>query len=261
MNTLEMFSLKGKVAIVTGGCGHLGQAMAESLSDAGATVYVAGTSFEKYQKIYGLDNPIKFVPVDIMESESIKDAFMKVIAQEGYIDILVNNAAHVEGGGKLPEDITDAEWLGCQEGVMGSVFKCIREVIPYMSTHGGAIINIASMYGVVSPNLSMYDDVCAPYLNPVDYGAGKAGVVQMTKYFGSYLINRGIRVNCISPGTFPSPKVQENKEFVRRLSEKNPAKRIGVPEDLKGTVLYLASDASRYVVGQNIQVDGGWTIW
>ncbi len=261
MNTLDLFFLKGKTAIVTGGCGWLGQAMAESLSDAGATVYVAGTSFEKYKSIYGFDNPIKFVPIDIMSSESIKEAFQKVITQEGHIDILVNNAAHVEGGGKLPEDITDEEWSGCQEGVMGSVFKCIREIIPYMSANGGTIINIASMYGIVSPNLSMYHDVCAPFLNPVDYGVGKAGVVQMTKYFGAYLIKRGIRVNAIAPGTFPSPKVQENKEFVRRLSEKTPARRIGVPADMKGTVLYLASDASRYVVGQTIQVDGGWTIW
>lgn len=261
MNTLDLFSLNGKTAIVTGGCGWLGQAMVESLSDAGATVYVAGTSFEKYKSIYGYDNPIKFVAIDIMSSESIKEAFQSVTTQEGHIDILVNNAAHIEGAGKLPEDITDEEWSGCQEGVMGSVFKCIREIIPFMSVNGGSIINIASMYGIVSPSLSMYDDVCAPFLNPVDYGAGKAGVVQMTKYFGAYLINRGIRVNAIAPGTFPSPKVQENKEFVRRLSEKNPAQRIGVPADMKGTVLYLASDASRYVVGQTIQVDGGWTIW
>ena len=261
MNTFELFSLKGKVAIVTGGCGWLGQAMAESLSDAGATVYVAGTNLDKYQRIYGFDNPIKFVPVDIMNSENIRKAYHTVNEQEGHIDVLVNNAAHVEGGGKLPEEISDDEWLGCEEGVMGSVFKCIREIIPFMSANGGSIINIASMYGIVSPNLSMYDDVCSPYLNPVDYGAGKAGVVQMTKYFGAYLIKRGIRVNGIAPGTFPSPKVQENKEFVRRLSEKNPAGRIGVPADLKGTVLYLASDASQYVVGQTIQVDGGWTIW
>ena len=100
------------------------------------------------------------------------------------------------------------------EGVAGSVFKCIREVIPYMEKTGGSIVNIASMYGVVSPNLSMYNDVCAPFLNPVAYGAGKAAVVQLTKYFGAYLVNKGIRVNCVSPGTFPSPKVQENEVLV-----------------------------------------------
>lgn len=261
MNALQLFSLEGKVAIVTGGCGHLGKAMATSLLEAGAVVYAAGTSLVKYQSVYGKNNAIRFVLIDIMDSVSIKSTFANVMAQDGHIDILVNNAAHVEGGGKLPEDITDAEWDGCQEGVMGSVFKCIREIIPYMEETGGTIINIASMYGIVSPNLSMYEDVCSPYLNPVDYGAGKAGVIQMTKYFGAYLAGKGIRVNCISPGTFPSPQIQENKEFVRRLSEKNPAKRIGVPEDIKGTVLYLSSDASKYVVGQNIQVDGGWTIW
>ena len=261
MKVLESFSLDGKIAIVTGGYGYLGKAFSEALCEAGARVYVAARDKDKFSKAFEDNDNIVFLDFDISSTESIKNGFKKVFDKEGHIDILVNNAAHVEGGGKLPEDITDAEWQGCQEGVMGSVFKCIREVIPYMSTNGGAIINIASMYGVVSPDLSMYDDVCTPYLNPVDYGAGKAGVVQMTKYFGAYLIKRGIRVNCISPGTFPSPKVQENKEFVRRLSEKNPAKRIGVPDDLKGTVLYLASDASRYVIGQNIQGDGGWTIW
>lgn len=261
MNTLELFSLKGKVAIVTGGCGWLGQALTESLFDAGATVYVAGTSLEKYQKIYGYDNPIKFVGIDIFDSESIKDAFSHVMEQEGHIDILINNAARGSSGGKRPEDISDEMWAKTQEGIMGSVFKCVREIIPFMGEKGGSIVNIASMYGIVSPNLTMYEDVCAPFLNPIDYGAGKAAVVQMTKYFGAYLIKRGIRVNAISPGTFPSANVQDNKEFVRRLSEKNPAGRIGVPADMKGTVLYLASDASRYVVGQTIQVDGGWTIW
>ena len=261
MNTLNLFSLKGKVAIVTGGCGWLGHAMAESLFDAGATVYVAGTNVEKFERVYGQETQFKFVSINIMDSESIRVAFQEINDKEGHIDVLVNNAAHVEGGGKIPEDITDAEWAGCQEGVMGSVFKCIREIIPFMSKTGGSIVNIASMYGIVSPDLSLYDDVCSPYLNPVDYGAGKAGIVQMTKYFGAYLIKRRIRVNAIAPGTFPSPKVQENQEFVRRLSEKNPAKRIGTPADMKGTVLYLASDASNYVVGQTIQVDGGWTIW
>ena len=261
MNTLDLFSLKGKVAVVTGGCGHLGKAMVEALYDAGAKVYVAGTSLDKYHDRYGLNNPCKFVPIDILSSESIRKAFKTVAEESGCIDILINDAAYACSGGKWPEEINDEMWQGTMEGVVGSVFKCIREVLPYMERRGGSIVNIASMYGVISPNLSMYDDVCAPFLNPIDYGAGKASVVQMTKYLGAYLIKKNINVNCISPGTFPSPEVQKNTEFVRRLSEKNPAHRIGVPDDMKGAVLFLASEASRYVVGQNISVDGGWTIW
>ena len=261
MNALELFSLKGKVAIVTGGCGWLGHAMVDVLTESGAKVYVAGTSLEKFHKVYGEETTMVFLPINILETKSIKSVFEAVYQKEGHLDILVNDAASITCGGKRPEDIDDDMWQSTMEGVAGSVFKCIREVTPYMEKTGGSIVNIASMYGVVSPNLSMYEDVCSPYLNPVAYGAGKAAVVQMTKYFGAYLIGKGIRVNSISPGTFPSFKVQENKEFVRRLSEKNPANRIGVPEDIKGTVLYLCSDASRYVIGQNIMVDGGWTIW
>lgn len=261
MNVLESFRLNGKVAIVTGGCGWLGHAMVDALSEAGAKVYVAGTSEGKFHRVYGAESAFAFLPIDILDSHSIKTAFEIVNDKEGRIDILVNDAASISCGGKKPEEIDDAMWQSTMEGVAGSVFKCIREVVPYMEKTGGTIVNIASMYGVVSPNLSMYEGVCAPYLNPVAYGAGKAAVVQMTKYFGTYLVGKGIRVNSISPGTFPSSKVQENKEFVRRLSEKNPANRIGLPDDIKGTVLYLCSDASRYVIGQNIMVDGGWTIW
>lgn len=261
MNVLESFKLNGKVAIVTGGCGWLGHAMVDALSEAGARVYVAGTSEDKFYRVYGAESAFTFLPIDILDSHSIKTAFEIVNKKEGRIDILVNDAASISCGGKKPEEIDDTMWQSTMEGVAGSVFKCIREVVPYMEKTGGTILNIASMYGVVSPDLSMYDDVCAPYLNPVAYGAGKAAVVQMTKYFGAYLVGKGIRVNSISPGTFPSSKVQENKEFVRRLSKKNPANRVGLPEDIKGTVLYLCSDASRYVIGQNIMVDGGWTLW
>ena len=260
MNVIELFRLDGKVAIVTGGCGHLGHAMVDALFEAGAKVYVAGTSIDKFHQVYGEAPLLSFVPINILETESIKSAFESVGKKEGHIDILVNDAAKGFSGGKRAECISDEMWNGTMEGVAGSVFKCIREVVPYMK-NGGAILNIASMYGVVSPNMSMYEDVCSPFLNPVDYGASKAAVVQMTKYFGAYYAAKGIRVNCISPGTFPSPKVQQNKEFVRRLSQKNPAYRIGVPEDIKGATLFLVSDASRYVIGQNIMVDGGWTIW
>ena len=260
MNTLELFSLKGKTAIVTGGCGHLGHAMVAALADAGASVWVAGTNHDKFLRVFGSDTTLRFVKIDIMDSTSIREAFPKVAAEAGQIDVLINNAAQYAGIGKKSEDLSDDDWVRCIEGIAGSTYKCIREVLPFMKA-GGSIVNIASMYGIVSPYLAVYEPPCEASLIPVNYSAGKASVIQMTRYFGTYLIDRKIRVNSISPGPFPSPKVQENKVFADRLREKNPSHRLGDPEDLKGAVLFLASDASKYVVGQNIQVDGGWTIW
>lgn len=260
MNTLELFSLKGKTALITGGCGHLGKAMTEALNDAGAVVYVAGTSREKFERVFGSDTSLRFVKIDIMNSASIREAFTEVANTADSIDVLINNAAQYAGIGKKSEDLTDDDWARCIDGIAGSVYKCIREVLPFMKK-GGSIVNIASMYGIVSPYLAVYEPPCEASLIPVNYSAAKASVIQTTRYFGTYLIERGIRVNSISPGPFPSPKVQENNVFADRLRDKNPSHRLGDPEDLKGAVLFLASDASRYVVGQNIQVDGGWTIW
>jgi gluconate 5-dehydrogenase len=261
MNILDLFSLKNKIAIVTGGYGHLGKSMAEGLCEAGATVIIAGRSEEKFSCRFRESENYFFIQTDISDTASIRECFAAVKQKFGCIDVLVNNAVYSNSGGKKPEDITDEEWTVCANGVSGSVFRCIREVIPYMREHGGSIINVSSMYGVVSPDFALYEGECSSFLNPVNYGAEKAGVIQMTRYFATYLIKDKIKVNCISPGTFPSPKVQENREFTSRLSKKNPANRIGKPEDLKGVVVFLASGASDYIVGQNIIVDGGWTIW
>lgn len=261
MNVKDMFSLEGKVAIVTGGAGHIGEALSESLNEAGATVVVLGIHKEKFEKKFKNRKGFHFIEGDICNTESIQNCYKYVYSNFNRIDILINSAVTLKGGGCLPEQINDEMWAISADGVLGSVFRCIREVIPYMEKSGGSIVNISSMYGVVSPDLSLYDDVCRPYLNPINYGALKAGVIQLTKYFGAYLIAKGINVNAITPGTFPSDKVCENEEFIRRLSKKNPSNRVGTPDDLKGIVLFLSSQASKYVVGQNIIVDGGWTIW
>lgn len=261
MNVLDLLSLKGKVAIVTGGYSNLGHAMTEALAEAGARVYVFGRNEQSFSARHFDAARVSFVKGDIVDTASIKACYEKIFAAEGHIDILVNNATDVDGGGCVPEKISDEMWQNTADGVLKGTFACIREIIPYMEKRGGKIINIASMYGVVSPDLRMYEGECNAYLNPVHYGAMKAGVIQMTRYFGVYLIGKSINVNSITPGTYPSPEIQKNKEFVRRLSDKNPAHRIGQPDDLKGAVLLLASSASDYIVGQNIIVDGGWTIW
>jgi gluconate 5-dehydrogenase len=114
------------------------------------------------------------------------------------------------------------------------------------------------MYGMVAPDFTVYEDF-PNFLNPPHYGAAKAGVIQMTKYFASYLAQYGILVNAVSPGAFPSKGVQEHTGFIAALNKKNPLKRIGQPDELKGVFVFLASNASTYVTGQNIAVDGGWT--
>jgi gluconate 5-dehydrogenase len=159
MNTLELFSLKGKTALITGGCGHLGKAMTEALNDAGAVVYVAGTSREKFERVFGSDTSLRFVKIDIMNSASIREAFTEVANTADSIDVLINNAAQYAGIGKKSEDLTDDDWARCIDGIAGSVYKCIREVLPFMKK-GGSIVNIASMYGIVSPYLAVYEPPC-----------------------------------------------------------------------------------------------------
>ncbi len=260
MNVLESFSLKNRIAIVTGGYGYLGKAFVQSLHEAGAKVIVAGRDEQKFELAFPDTADIYFYPLDISNTESIKKCFTDVNNIYGNIDILVNNAVYLSG--QFPEEVSDKDLAYSFDGIIGSVYKCIREIIPYMREQkSGNIVNIASMYGVVVPDFKVYDDDCKSNFNPPQYGAAKAGVIQLTKFFAEYLIGDNIRVNAISPGPFPSSSVQKNEEFVSRLAGKNPSRCIGKPEDLKGALLFLASDASKYVVGQNIQVDGGWTIW
>lgn len=128
-----------------------------------------------------------------------------------------------------------------------------------MKKKKGVILNIASMYGHVAPDYRIYPDL--RYTNPPSYGAAKAGVIQLTKYMASFLSPYGIRVNALSPGPFPHPETQTNRRFLEQLQNRNPMRRIGVPEDLKGAVALLCSDAGSYMTGQNLCVDGGWTIW
>lgn len=260
--TLKKFTLTKKIAVVTGGYGHLGVAFCQALIDAGAFVIAAGRSESKFYEGFKKSNlrNLTFFEMDVSDTNSIKNCFQQIKEKYSKIDILVNNAAFSMG--QYPEKITDSDLMISFEGTFASVYKTIREIIPIMKEQkSGNIINISSMYGVVVPDFKLYEGECSSFFNSPQYGALKAGVIHLSKYFAEYLIPFNIRVNCISPGTFPSKEVQKNELFINRLMEKNPCNRIGVPDDLKGTVIFLASDASKYIIGQNIQVDGGWTIW
>lgn len=255
------FNLKNKVILVTGGYGYLGKAITESLVFHEATVYVLGRDKNKFlgafQDSEYLNKTLFFEFCDVAHTESIKESFKKIADDNDKIDVLVNNAVYSQG--QSPEQMTDEEWEKGIEGALSSVFKCIREIIPYYKTNSsGKIINVSSMYGLVAPQFEVYEDFPA-FLNPPHYGAAKAGIIQLTKYYASYLGQLGIQVNAVTPGPFPSAKVQESKGFIGQLSDKTCLKRIGKPEDLAGAFVFLASKASDFITGQNIIVDGGWT--
>ena len=260
---MEVFSLKGRVAVVTGGAGYLGVAMSEALAEAGASVFVASRDEHKCKRLaeelaarFGVS--AAGASLDVRSPEHIGRCFSRAESEMGRIDILVNNASFSPRNGI--ETISEEQWLEGIDGTVNGVFRCTQRVLPYMERQGaGAIINISSMYGVVSPDPRIYGD--SGLDNPPNYGAGKAAIIQFTRYAACHLASKHIRVNAVSPGPFPNLRVQTNRWFVENLERKVPLGRIGNPTDLKGVVVFLASDASSYITGQNIVVDGGWTVW
>lgn len=263
MSINDLFSLKGKNALITGGAGHLGAAISEGLAEAGANLFIVSKNQKKCQRLADLLNQrfqlnCQGLYMDVSDSDSIAECFAEIHKSGKTIDILVNNA-YFGSGGTL-ETMKDADWYSGMEGTINNVYKCTRSVLPYMvSQKSGVILNVASMYGVVSPNPDLYTG--NPFSNPPHYGAGKAAIIQYTRYLACHYGNKGIRANCISPGPFPNLEIQKDTEFIDRLSEKNPLKRIGQPDDLKGVIVLLSSEASSYITGQNISIDGGWTAW
>jgi NAD(P)-dependent dehydrogenase (short-subunit alcohol dehydrogenase family) len=264
VNVMQLFSLKGRVAIVTGGAGHLGSAISEGLAEAGADVAIASRNEDKCQElalVLAKKHGVRAmgIALDLRSMTEVKNCFEQIDQEMGGIDILVNNASFGKPG-KTINDTSEEDWLEGIEGTLNGVFRCTQAVLPYMERKGcGVITNVSSMYGIVSPDPRIYGD--SGYDNPPSYGAGKAGILQFTRYAACHLAIKGIRVNAMSPGAFPNPDVQANQWFISNLQEKVPLARIGQPSDLKGVVVFLASDASSYVTGQNIVVDGGWTVW
>ena len=256
---MSIYSLRvdSKVIMVTGGYGHLGKAITESLSFHGAQVIVAGKSIDKFKSIFNDNNKIDFVNFDIADANSIVSGYKIVMEKYGKIDVLINNAFYSKG--QSPETMTDEEWAYGIDGVLGSVFRTIREIIPYYKQQGhGKIINVSSIYGVVAPDFSVYDE-SPEFLNPPHYGTAKAGVLQLTKYYASYLGKHNIQVNAITPGPFPSGTVQQDTKFMEALKAKTCLNKIGTPEDVAGIFTFLSSDAANFITGQNFIVDGGWT--
>lgn len=265
MHIKELFSLDGETAVVTGGTGYLGIAIAEGLSEAGANVIIAGRDEKKCNKVAEeinkqTGNLCIGIELNISSRESVDKGFKGVLNEFKDINILINNASFLAPNSL--QKMTDKEWKLGLEGTINGVFICMQEILPYFEktkANNRAIVNIASMYGLVSPDPRIYGSTGLD--NPPNYGAGKAAIIQLTRYAACHLAKNGIRVNCISPGAFPKPKIKENQWFIKNLVNKIPLNRIGHPDEIKGAVLFLASRASSYVTGHNLIVDGGWTAW
>lgn len=256
----KIFDVKNKKFIITGGYGYLGTEMCKALTDLGALVYILGRDSEKGNNLVkSLSNPQNalFVNCDLKNYLEVKKAFKTIEAEVGQIDVLINNANY--GFAKKFDLFSNDEWNLGIDGTINNYFRTIQSAIKVIKKPGGRIINIASMYGMVSPDPSIYGD--SGFDNPANYGAGKAAIIQLTKYLAVHLSKDGINVNSISPGTFPSVSVQKNQEFINQLNKKVPLNRIGKPKELIGAILLLSSSASSYINGHNLVVDGGWTIW
>lgn len=263
MSKKNIFDLTGKVVVVTGGAGHLGRAESEGLAEQGATVVIASRDAAKCEAAAGeiarsTGARVVGMAVDIMDSATVEALYDKVCAEFGRIDVLVNNASMSTMG--YFDALDDDKWARGIEGTLGSAARCMRLVLPIMLANGGGkIINVASMYGMTAPNPEVYGGD-ATINNPANYGAAKAGLIQLTKYIASYYGRQGITANAVSPGPFPKESVQTaHPDFVATLAERTMLGRLGQPSDLKGIFAFLASDASNYITGQNFAVDGGWT--
>lgn len=260
----EMFSLKGKRALIAGGAGLLGSQVSEALAELGADVIVASRDIEKtrnFVKQLAEDFPNRenhSYELDLSSPTSINSCVEKIESELDGFDILVVCAW--SGKKNDWDSINDDDWNSDIEICLNGVYRLIKRSSEILKHRKGTILTIGSMYGHVAPDYKMYEGV--PQANPPSYGAAKAGVIQLTKYLGSFLAPHGVRANCLSPGPFPYEKtIDQFPVFKERLSSKNPLGRVGRSYEIKGAVALLCTDASSYMTGQNICVDGGWTIW
>lgn len=257
----ELFDLSGKVALVTGGAGWLGTAMSEALAEAGARVAVASRTLDNCQalvdRLPGAGHMA--LKLDVQSEDSIRSVIDEIAGSAGRFDILVNNAYN----GRAPDidNATAEDFQVSFNGGLTSYFVAAQQARKHMlKVGGGSVINIASMYGMVASYPDAY--VGFDINSPPTYHALKGGVIHLTRHLGIYWAQENIRVNALSPGPFPPPRVSgKMAEFVERLKTKSPMGRMGKRDEVKGAALFLSADASSYVTGQNIVVDGGWTAW
>ncbi len=256
-----LFDLSGRVALLTGGCGHLGSALARALAEAGASVVLTSRDAARAQaaaeKLPCAAGASHFgLALDHMQPDTMPAAFAQAVSLAGKIDILVNNGH--EGLGADWRTVSHEQFTRHLANAAGyfELARLMRDHAVQRQAPASMIL-LGSMYGVVGSYPEAYDGVCAA--SPVAYHALKGGIVHMTRHLAVYWAKDQVRVNCLSPGPFPRDDAPA--EMIERLRQKSPMRRMGRPDELKGAVVFLASDASSYMTGQNLIIDGGWTAW
>lgn len=258
--SLSPFNLKDKCIWVAGGAGYLGQSVVKALHASGAKVLCIDLA-ERATAFVAREKPgdtVEAITFDLNNTELIPSFVREQTSLYGRPDGLVNLS--FGSTAKTLETLTAQDFDGVNHTGITATFILAREIVPYMGEKGGSIVLFSSMYGIVSPDGAIYE---APMnKNPIEYGVGKAGIIQMTRYMAVHWARQNVRCNCISPGPFPNPDVQQQyPDFIERLKEKSPMGRIGIAHEISGPVLFLLSEASAYITGHNLVVDGGWTAW
>jgi NAD(P)-dependent dehydrogenase (short-subunit alcohol dehydrogenase family) len=261
----NLFSLSGKIAIVTGGAGFFGTPISWALAEAGAEVIIASRDGEKCRKFAATIREKGFLAegmaLDLENQDSIRTFVNEVKNRFGRIDVLVNNAVSREGFQNLA-DIDKESWEKAQRINSTGLVLITQAVIAVMLPQkSGSIINISSIQGAVGPHFPVYGNT--GMTSPVNYTYDKWGMVGFTKWLANYYGKDNIRANCISPGGY-GPGVEQmsgKEEFVENYKRLTPLGRFANDDDIKGPVVFMASDASAFVTGQNLLVDGGWTSW
>jgi NAD(P)-dependent dehydrogenase (short-subunit alcohol dehydrogenase family) len=269
----SVFSLDGKVAAVTGGLGLLGRQHSLALAEAGAHVAVgdldrSGAEQFACELTRRFGRPALGCHVDITSTEAVSSLCDQVERALGPIDVLVNNAAIDD---KVSRDAFDESsaferypldrWNAMLNTNITGTFLCCQIIGRGMADRAtGSIINIASTYGVVAPDQALYRnaDGSQAFLKGPAYPTTKGAVIALTRFLATYWGHRGVRVNALSPGGVENG---QNPEFVARYCERTPLGRMASPTDYQGALVFLASDASSYMTGANLVVDGGWTAW
>ncbi len=258
MGILDKFNLDGRIALVSGGAGPLfGSSITAALAEAGATVIMASRNTERNQALAAdmraAGQQVHAEPLDITDTASIDALRHTVEERYGVVDILVNSAVVGRGGGF--EEQTPETWAWSAQGNMVGLFAMCKTFMTGMLTRQrGSIINISSIYGVVANDPTLY--LGTDMKQPPDYTFVKAGMINFTRYLANYHGKQGVRANCICPGGYYA---DQPRPFVEQYEQRCPIGRMLDDEDIKGAVVFLASDASAYVTGACLMVDGGWT--